>query len=88
MLNKFAFANSLALVSIAAYIFFLALKIISPAAFEFLANAQFGGANIAVLFPREMPVQTLIGTFISMMASVWIMGFIWAFTYNKLNRQW
>lgn len=86
MLNKFAFANSITILTAVVYALFFALKLMAPQAFEFLVNAQFGGANIAVLFPRDLSVIKMAGTFITLLASAWIITFLWAWLYNKLNK--
>jgi hypothetical protein len=47
MLNKFAFANSLAILTGGLYVLFGVLALVSPRAFQLLFNAQFFGANVA-----------------------------------------
>jgi hypothetical protein len=50
MLNRVAFANSLAVLTAALYVFFAILALISTRAFSLLFDAQFFGANVASLF--------------------------------------
>src|SRR5213594_3068065 len=54
MLNKMALATSLAILSGGVYLLFYVLAIIWRDGFRFLFNAQFFGADIASLLPREL----------------------------------
>jgi hypothetical protein len=47
MLNKLAFANSLAVLMAAPYILFAFIALVSPSAFPFLFNAHFFDADVA-----------------------------------------
>lgn len=86
MLNKLAFANSITILTAVVYTLFFTLRLMAPQAFEFLVNAQFGGANIAVLFPRDLSIAKIAGTFVTLLASAWIITFLWAWCYNKLSK--
>ena len=55
MLNKLAFANSLAVLTAAVYILFAILALVAPRVFQILFDAQFFGANVASLFPKVQP---------------------------------
>ena len=52
MLNQFAFAHSLAVLTATLYVFFALLALVSPRAFQLLFDAQFFGADVASLFPK------------------------------------
>jgi hypothetical protein len=52
MLNKLAFANSLAVLTAALYVLFAVLALVAPRLFQALFDAQFFGANVASLFPK------------------------------------
>ena len=52
MLNKTAFANSLAILMVLFYLVLYLLSLVAPVAFTFLFNAQFLGANVAPLLPK------------------------------------
>jgi hypothetical protein len=55
MLNERAFANSLAVLTAALYVFFGILALVAPRLFQVLFDAQFFGANVASLFPKVRP---------------------------------
>jgi hypothetical protein len=54
VLNKLAFASSLAILSGVLYLLLYVLAVLWREAFRFLFNAQFFGADIASLLPREL----------------------------------
>jgi hypothetical protein len=56
LLNKLAFANSLAVLTAALYVLFAILALVAPRVFQILFDAQFFEANVASLFPRFGPV--------------------------------
>lgn len=86
MLNIIAFAHSLAILSGAFYLVLYVLAVIWHDAFRFLFNAQFLGADVASLLPRELTVSAFVGTFIVLVMFGWIVGFGWAWLYNRLAR--
>jgi hypothetical protein len=55
MLNPAAFANSLAILTGALYILFYLISPVAPESFRHLFNVQFLGADVASLFPKEIP---------------------------------
>ena len=55
MLNQFAFAHSLAVLTATLYVLFGVLALVSPRAFQLLFNAQFFGADVAALLPKVTP---------------------------------
>ena len=81
MLNKKAFANSLAVVVGLVYILTYVLAMVAPSAFEFLFNAQFFGAELAPEDP-----QMNLWMFVSMVIVSWVIGYAWAWLYNKFSK--
>jgi hypothetical protein len=47
-------------------------------------NAQFLGADVASLLPRELPVTGFLATLVALVLSAWALGFCWAWLYNRL----
>jgi 2TM family of unknown function (DUF5676) len=86
MLNKVALANSLAVVTAVLYILFVLLAIIAPRAFQVLFDAQFFGANVASLFPKVQPSAASLVTLVLMVCMSWIVGYAWAWLYNRFAR--
>jgi len=84
MLNKVAFATALAFLTAAMYLIFALLAIMSPKAFQVIFNAQFFGADVASLLPRVVPHEGFIGTFLILVISAWLIGYAWAWLYNRL----
>ena len=84
MLNKIAFAHSLAILSGGFYIALFVLAVVWRDTFRFLFNAQFFGADVASLLPRELTYSGFVGTFIVLIISAWVFGFAWAWLYNRL----
>ncbi len=62
------------------------LRGVAPQAFEFLFNAQFGGAKVTILFPKDLSVIAGIENLLAVTFSAWLMGFLWALLYNKLAK--
>lgn len=85
MLDKTAFSNSLAILTVLFYIILYVLSLVAPAAFTFFFNAQFLGADVASLLPQFSP-STFIGTLVVLAITGWIFGYAWAGLYNRLNR--
>ena len=86
MLNNVAFATSIAILSGAVYLLLYVLAVIWRDAFRFLFNAQFLGADVASLIPRERSYVGFVGTFVALAVSAWLFGFCWAWLYNRLAR--
>ncbi len=84
MLDKLAFANSLAVLSGALYMILYVLGVVWRDAFRFLFNAQFLGADVASLIPRELTYAGFLGTLLVLIGSAWVFGFAWAWLYNRL----
>ena len=81
MLNKTAFANSLALLTALLYVIFYLLSLVAPSLFVFLFNAQFLGADVASLLPKITFVD-FIETLAVLVIFCWILGYTWAWLYN------
>jgi hypothetical protein len=86
MLNKLAFANSLAVLSAVLYLFFDILALLSTRAFSILFDAQFFGANVASLFPKVQPSAASLVTLVLMIGMSWVMGYAWAWLYNRFAK--
>ncbi len=86
MLNKLAFANSLAVLTAALYILFALIALASPSAFQFLFNAQFFGADVASLLPKVRPSAASLVTLIIVVVMAWVMGYVWAWLYNQFAK--
>ena len=84
MLNTLAFANSLAILSGVFYMALYVLAIVWRDAFRFVLNAQFLGADVASLIPREVTYGGFVGTLIVLIASAWGFGYAWSWLYNWL----
>jgi len=84
MLNKTAFAHSLAILSGGFYVAFYVLAVVWRDAFRFLFNAQFFGADVAALLPQQLTYAGFVGTFIALIGFAWLSGFAWAWLYNRL----
>ena len=66
MLNPIAFANSLAIVSGAVYLALYVLAVVWRDAFRFVFNAQFLGADVASLLPRQRPATGFLATLVAL----------------------
>jgi 2TM family of unknown function (DUF5676) len=86
MLNKVAFANSLAVLTAVLYVLFAIIAFVSPRAFAILFDAQFFGANVAPLFPKVQPSATSLITLVVMILMSWVVGYAWAWLYNRFAK--
>jgi hypothetical protein len=86
MLNKLAFANSLAVLTAAIYALFAILALVSPRAFQLLFNAQFFGANVASLIPKVRASVGSLVTLVIVVGMAWGMGYAWAWLYNRFAK--
>jgi hypothetical protein len=84
MLNKIAFATALAVLAAVMHLLFALVALISPNAFRLFFNAQFFGADVASLLPRVIPYEGFLVTFIVLVVSAWLIGYAWAWLYNRL----
>ncbi len=86
MLNSVAFATSMAILTGAFYLLLYLLAILWRDAFRVLFNAQFLGADVASLLPRERSYAGFVGTLVTLVITAWVFGFCWARLYNQLAR--
>ena len=86
MLNQLAFANSLAVVTAVLYVLFAILALVAPGVFQILFDAQFFGANVASLFPKVQPSAASLVTLVLMIGMAWVLGYGWAWLYNRFAR--
>jgi hypothetical protein len=59
-LSQTAFANSMAILTAVFYLLLYLINLIAPGLFRFLFNAQFLGANVASLLPKEFATGNFI----------------------------
>lgn len=86
MLNQPAFANSLAVLTAGIYAVFAIIALVSPGAFQFLFNAQFFGADVASLVPKVRPSAMSFVTLVIVVVMAWVMGYSWAWLYNRFAK--
>ena len=86
MLKPLAFANAVAVTTAALTVFLWALRFVLPQFFTFFFNAQFFGADVASLLPKDVSPLLMLGEFVALLAGAWGIGFVWAFFYNKFAR--
>lgn len=84
MLNAVAFASSLTVLTGALYLLLYLLAVVWREAFRFLFNAQFLGADVASLLPRDHSVGEFVSTLLAIIVFVWVFGYVWAWLYNRL----
>ena len=80
------FANALALTTACLAILLLVLRALAPSAFEFFFNAQFFGADVAMLLPDRLEGPTLVAEFIALVGGAWVFGLVGALLYNRFIR--
>ncbi|HEV8601519.1 MAG TPA: DUF5676 family membrane protein [Patescibacteria group bacterium] len=85
MFHKRAFAKALATLTGITYIVLAVLQIVLPGLFKFLFNAQFFGADVAGNMP-EFSFGYFVETLIAMVVVSWIIGYVWAWLYNRFSR--
>ena len=88
MLNTIAFANSLAILSGVFYMVLYVLAVIWWDAFQVLFNAQFLGADVASLLPRQLTYGAFVGTLLVLIVTAWVFAFTWAWLYNRMAVLW
>lgn len=87
MLNEKAFANALAILTGAVYLVFYILGLSAPNTFKALFNAQFLGADVASLLPKDASLGNVFGVFVTLVVTAWLMGFVWALLYNRFSEK-
>ena len=85
-LNQIAFANSLAVLTAVLYVLFAILALVAPSLFQVLFDAQFFGANVASLFPKVQPSAASLVTLVLMIGMSWVVGYAWAWLYNRFAK--
>jgi len=83
MIRPLAFANTLALTTAALGLFLIVLRFAAPRIFVFVFNAQFFGADVASLLPKEINVLTMAGEFLAFVGGAWGFGLVGALLYNR-----
>jgi hypothetical protein len=86
MLNTIALAHSLAIISAVVFLLFHLIRSITPIGFRFLFNSHFLGADVASLLSPDIPLGGFIISFIVLVASSWIFGYVLAWLYNRLAK--
>jgi hypothetical protein len=86
MLRPIAFANAIAVTTAALTIFLWALRFLLPSFFTFFFNAQFFGADVASLLPKDVSPLLMLAEFVALLAGAWGIGFMWATLYNHLAK--
>ncbi len=85
MLNGVALASSLTVLTGAFYIILYLLALVSRDVFRLVFNAQFFGADVASLLPRQLMVSGFVGTLVATLVFVWVFGYAWAWLYNQMS---
>ena len=86
MLKPLAFANAIAATTAGLTVFFWALRYLLPPFFTFFFNAQFFGADVASLLPKDVTPLLMLAEFAALLAGAWGIGFVWALLYNQFSK--
>ena len=86
MLRPLAFANAIAVTTAALTVFLWALRFLLPSFFAFFFNAQFFGADVASLLPKDANPLLMAAEFVALLAGAWGVGFLWATLYNRFAK--
>ena len=81
-IRPLAFANALALTTALLGILLIVLRLFAPVIFVLIFNAQFFGADVAMLLPVELHVVRVIVEFVALVGGAWSFGLIGAVLYN------
>jgi len=81
-IRPLAFANALAFTTALLGILLIVLRLFAPAVFVLIFNAQFFGADVAMLLPVELHVVRVIVEFVALVGGAWGFGLIGAVLYN------
>ncbi|MEP6600670.1 MAG: DUF5676 family membrane protein [Nitrospirota bacterium] len=82
LIRPLAFANALALTTALLGILLIVLRLFAPAMFVLIFNAQFFGADVAMLLPVELHVIRVIIEFLALVGGAWSFGLVGAVLYN------
>lgn len=83
MLKPIAFANAIAVTTAVLTVFLWAMRFFLPSFFTFFFNAQFFGADVASLLPRDTNLLLMLAECAALLAGAWGIGFVWATLYNR-----
>ena len=81
-IRPLAFANALAFTTALLGILLIVLRLFAPAVFVLIFNAQFFGADVAMLLPVELHVVRVVVEFVALVGGAWSFGLIGAVLYN------
>ena len=81
-IRPLAFANALAFTTALLGILLIVLRLSAPSVFVLIFNAQFFGADVAMLLPVELHVVRVIVEFLALVGGAWSFGLIGAVLYN------
>lgn len=82
-IRPLAFANALAITTAALGMLLLALRVAAPDVFVFIFNAQFFGADVAMLLPDRLDPPTVLAEFFAFVGGAWAFGLVGALLYNR-----
>ncbi len=82
-IRPLAFANALGLTTALLALLLILLRVFVPPVFVFVFNAQFFGADVAMLLPTQSYPVTLVAEFLTFVAGAWGFGLIGALLYNR-----
>jgi uncharacterized protein DUF5676 len=77
------FAHALALTTAVLAIVLLVLNAVAPPAFVFIFNAQFFGADVASLLPKQADALKMAGELAAFVGGAWGFGLLGAILYNR-----
>ncbi len=80
------FANTLAIATAVLALVLILLRIVFPALFVFIFNAQFFGADVASLLPEQVNLSKVIGELVAFVGGAWGFGLLGAILYNRFIR--
>ncbi len=87
MLKPIPFANALAISTLAFSLLLWIISLAAPVLFRMIYNAQFMGANVASLYGETLDATLVFPSIVILVASAWVLGFVWATVYNYLLKQ-
>jgi hypothetical protein len=87
-IRPLAFANALALTTVLLALLLLVLRASVPSVFVFIFNAQFFGADVASLLPKESSLVSVLGEVIAFVGGAWGFGLVGALLYNWFIRNY
>jgi hypothetical protein len=82
-IRPLAFANALALTTAGLALLLLILRWVTPRLFVFIFNAQFFGADVAMLLPEQLDPMILLAEFLAFVGGAWGFGLVGALLYNR-----